>query len=111
VRVGLIAAFAGLIVVITFIIRNARAVNISLHGALRLPLAAAPLLVAIARTTSTLPSPLSQPTARLRSRRSGHWLWLTTWMARRRVLSPFAATQVVPRTDPPHGSVLEVRPQ
>jgi lipopolysaccharide assembly protein A len=48
-RTGLIAAFAGLIVVIIFIIQNAHAVNISFLGAdLRLSLAVALLLAAIA---------------------------------------------------------------
>jgi lipopolysaccharide assembly protein A len=49
VRTGLIAASAGLIVVIIFIIQNAHAVNISFLGAhLRLSLAVALLLAAIA---------------------------------------------------------------
>jgi putative membrane protein len=49
VRVGLIAGFAGLIVVMIFIIQNAHAVNISFLGAhLRLSLAVALFLAAIA---------------------------------------------------------------
>jgi putative membrane protein len=49
IRAGLIAAFAGLIVVIIFIIQNAHAVHISFLGAdLRLSLAVALLLAAIA---------------------------------------------------------------
>jgi lipopolysaccharide assembly protein A len=47
-RTGLIAAFAGLIVVLIFIIQNARAVNISFLGAhMRLSLAVALFLAAI----------------------------------------------------------------
>jgi lipopolysaccharide assembly protein A len=49
VRAGLIAGFAGLIVVMIFIIQNAHAVNISFLGAhLRLSLAVALFLAAIA---------------------------------------------------------------
>jgi len=48
-RAGLIAGFAGLIVVMVFIIQNAHAVNISFLGAhLRLSLAVALFLAAIA---------------------------------------------------------------
>jgi uncharacterized integral membrane protein len=48
-RTGLIAGFAGLIVVMIFIIQNAHAVNISFFGAhLRLSLAVALFLAAIA---------------------------------------------------------------
>jgi putative membrane protein len=48
-RTGLIAAVAGLIIVMIFIIQNAHAVNISFLGAhLRLPLAVALLFAAIA---------------------------------------------------------------
>jgi lipopolysaccharide assembly protein A len=48
-RIGLIAAFAGLIVVMIFVIQNAHSVNISFLGAhLRLSLAVALLLAAIA---------------------------------------------------------------
>ena len=48
-RTGLIAGFAGLIVVMIFIIQNAHAVNISFLGAqLRLSLAVALVLAAIA---------------------------------------------------------------
>ncbi|MGO8956502.1 MAG: lipopolysaccharide assembly protein LapA domain-containing protein [Streptosporangiaceae bacterium] len=48
-RTGLIAGFAGLIVVMIFIIQNAHAVNVSFLGAhLRLSLAVALLLAAIA---------------------------------------------------------------
>jgi lipopolysaccharide assembly protein A len=48
-RAGLIAGFAGLIVVMIFIIQNAHAVNISFLGAqLRLSLAVALVLAAIA---------------------------------------------------------------
>ena len=48
-RTGLIAGFAGLIIVMIFIIQNARAVNISFLGAhLRLSLAVALLLATIA---------------------------------------------------------------
>jgi putative membrane protein len=49
IRIGLIAGFVGLIVVLIFIIQNAHAVNISFFGAhLRLSLAVALLLAAIA---------------------------------------------------------------
>jgi uncharacterized integral membrane protein len=48
-RIGLIAAFVGLIVVMIFVIQNAHSVNISFLGAhLRLSLAVALLLAAIA---------------------------------------------------------------
>jgi putative membrane protein len=48
-RIGLIAGFVGLIVVMIFVIQNAHAVNISFFGAhLHLSLAVALLLAAIA---------------------------------------------------------------